>query len=680
MKFSKTIADKLKPFEQLGCDFDEQREKEIVGTCPFTNDERKFFVNFTNQLWDAKTAGLHGDLQGFFKDKCEHNEQNILDKPIKLLELAWQRKLPAEAFEGYGIGWDGEKYTIPIMDVRGNVTDVRRVYLKNKKLKLYGMSGGKVGIFNCDALTDSQLKEDPIYICEGEWDAIALNFLLRKNESPGFAVGMPGSNTFKMTWAELFRKRNVTVCYDNDEAGANGEHTVLKRLSNVCKSISFIRWPDDLPDKFDIRDWVSAGHKRKIHSKSLKKLLELRVGTPRISLKSDVKQDMEPPKARKQITKRADHKDLYETFSTELKLENEDMLAIVMATVLANRLSGDPLWLLLVGNSGIGKTEFLTPLDGYEECLFTAEFTAHTLVSGMPSANGVDPSLLPKLDGMVLVVKDFTVILSMHPSARDEIFGQLREAYDGNYKKQFGNGLTREYESSFGMIAAVTNKVDEFGSLHAGLGERFIKYRIRAPKVSMENDIIMSAILKAGKEDNMRDNLRLAVHNFLDNTPDDEPVIDMETAKRIASMAIVVSRLRGTVSVNEYTGVQYSKATYEMGTRLAKQLVRLWKGLKMYADDSKLAIRLVRFVARGSVIDKRDEVVRNLAGFSADKPTGKDLASKCQGLSVSTVRRELEDLELLGITTREKRPKNKVHWSFTKDFDTLLKKASLYGD
>ena len=309
-----------------------------------------------------------------------------------------------------------------------------------------------------------------------------------------------------------------------------------------------------------------------------------------------------------------------------------------------------------------------------------AEFTPHTLVSGMPSASGRDPSLLPRLDGKVLVIKDFTVILSMHPTGRDEIFGQLREAYDGTYTKQFGNGLVRKYESSFGLIAGVTPRIDEYTSLHAGLGERFIKFRVPNPRLKMEQDIIMSAIFMAGKEDGMRAALKEAVTHFLDNTPDDEPEIDKDTARIVTSIALVISRLRGAVVQNEYTGIQHSRATHEMGTRLAKQMVRLWKGLTMYFDgDAAAALRITRKVARGSVVDKRDEIIKVVAHSSAEKASTSGIAVQCRGLSQPTVHRELQDLELLGVvTSRKVKTKNARKWAFSESFRRLLDASSLY--
>lgn len=679
------IQKKIKPFEQLGVDFTEIRGNEIIGTCPFTGDDRKFFVNYEKMLWDSKTHGEGGDVQDFFYQICKHNAEKI-EHTLKLAELAFNRKLPIEALEGYLIGWDGEKYTMPIYNQKGKVTDVRRLYIHNKtrKLTMYGITGAKVGLFNCDALLDTMLNDEHVYVCEGEWDAIALNWLLRKNKAPGIAVGTPGANTFKVEWREMFRKRTVTVCYDNDHAGAAGEQTVLRRLQDVTKKIDFIKWPEGVKEGFDVRDWVANGYKRKVFEKSFRKFEMLRVKKPRIVQADALSPAEKTDKKKRVITERANHKELFKTFSNQLKLDSEDTLAIVLATVLAHRLPGDPLWVLLVGKSGAGKTEFLTTLEDFDECVFTAEFTPHTLVSGMNTTMGMDPSLLPKLDNKVLVVKDFTVILSMHPTGRDEIFGQLREAYDGNYRKQFGNGLSREYEAHFGLLAGVTNKVDEYASLHAGLGERFLKYRVASPEIKMEQDIIMSAIMKAGKEGNMREELKAAVAKFLDNTPDDEPEITQEVAQVVSSIAIVVSRLRGSISINEYTNVQHSKAMFEMGTRLAKQLVRLWKGLVMYfgPDDQAEALALVKRVAMGNVVDKREEVVRVLYTLQLDLGekevmTRSKIAVNCHGVSESTVARELEELSLLGIVSSATRKGNKKHWFFTKQFQKMLDTSKL---
>ena len=54
--------------------------------------------------------------------------------------------------------------------------------------------------------------------------------------------------------------------------------------------------------------------------------------------------------------------DVVATFSRWLHLPDPSPLYAVLGTVAANRLDGDPVWLLLVGPPGGGKTELLTAL------------------------------------------------------------------------------------------------------------------------------------------------------------------------------------------------------------------------------------------------------------------------------------------------------------------------------
>ena len=68
-----------------------------------------------------------------------------------------------------------------------------------------------------------------------------------------------------------------------------------------------------------------------------------------------------------------------------------------------------------------------------------------------------DPSLIPKLDGKVLVIKDFTVILKERHEIASAILSQLRDAFDGSIRKAFGTGKDKKYNAKFGVIAAVTN-------------------------------------------------------------------------------------------------------------------------------------------------------------------------------------------------------------------------------
>ena len=70
----------------------------------------------------------------------------------------------------------------------------------------------------------------------------------------------------------------------------------------------------------------------------------------------------------------------------------------------------------------------------------------------------------------VMLVQDLTGLITTRREKRDEIFGQLREIYDGRLVKRTGY---------LGLLGAVTPTYDEDAELHSVLGERFVLYRPR---------------------------------------------------------------------------------------------------------------------------------------------------------------------------------------------------------
>jgi len=135
-----------------------------------------------------------------------------------------------------------------------------------------------------------------------------------------------------------------------------------------------------------------------------------------------------------------------------LSLEDDTVVDVMLAVVVANRLNTDPSWLLVVGPPSSAKTEILRALTGHPKAYFLSNLTPTTLVSGLkPKGKLPEPSLLPKLDGKTLVLKDFTTVLSMRHDNQAEILAQLREIYDGSYSKAFGNGKVINWEGHVGL-------------------------------------------------------------------------------------------------------------------------------------------------------------------------------------------------------------------------------------
>src|SRR3990167_3258884 len=118
-------------------------------------------------------------------------------------------------------------------------------------------------------------------------------------------------------------------------------------------------------------------------------------------------------------------------------IKDHGIIKVLVGTIIANRLPGDPVWVFLVAPSGGLKSELIQGLNLVPEVYPLSKFTPQTLISG----HGKDQSLLLRLtrDGKtVLAMKDFTTILQMDYKARNDILAQLREVYDGSFKKAFG--------------------------------------------------------------------------------------------------------------------------------------------------------------------------------------------------------------------------------------------------
>ena len=100
-------------------------------------------------------------------------------------------------------------------------------------------------------------------------------------------------------------------------------------------------------------------------------------------------------------------------FAKWIRLDDWTILDVVLGTVMVHRIEGDPLWLFIVGPPGAIKTEILRTVSPHQAIYPLSTLSPNAMISGYVT-DGPDPSLLPRLDGKVLIVKDFTTILQMH--------------------------------------------------------------------------------------------------------------------------------------------------------------------------------------------------------------------------------------------------------------------------
>lgn len=302
-------------------------------------------------------------------------------------------------------------------------------------------------------------------------------------------------------------------------------------------------------------------------------------------------------------------------------LDNDrDFFEAVLVAVCDRKVKGEPIWLYGIAESGGTKSAMSSILDNTSDDLVYGldSLTEHTLVSGHIRFNlktkKHEPvkGLLPQIDGKVLVIKDFTWILSLHPNRRKEIFGQLRTIYDGYVNVGYGTTnqrLTVNLKSGIGLIAFTTPMIDDYAVLEAILGSRFL--RIRHKTEGFQKEMEKKAMENFGFEREIYKCLGWLVYEYIrridwskDFRVDD--YIDDYWKERIRQLAEYVAFMRSQARGQWFNGqlqAVVSEPTREVGTRLIKQFLKFgliltvlrkkqkfgkeeWKTLLRVAEDT----------------------------------------------------------------------------------------------
>jgi len=326
-----------------------------------------------------------------------------------------------------------------------------------------------------------------------------------------------------------------------------------------------------------------------------------------------------------------------------------DLLRIVCAVIIANRYDGPPVWLMIAGPSGGGKTAILTGVSAAAECDYTSAFTAAAFASG---SLGTSP-LLDELNQRVGLVKDFSTINSLPAEQRNNVLSILRDVYDGQYKKWTGRSTEPiEWQGKIGLIACSTPQPLERTVIDSQqLGERFMIIRLRLNAEAVKR--ISVAAYEGSDSDRMRDELEAISGEFLDTfqaptviPPDEVRDVIQSTARMIALTRSGVSRDRIDRAVD--FPVMDSR---EIPARLVKQLKQLAKGLGALETPTDQIIRIIRRVGTDCMPTRRLRILNAIANGCTIQ---KSISDKI-GLGLQPTRRVLESMKLLGVIKMNRR-------------------------
>ena len=91
--------------------------------------------------------------------------------------------------------------------------------------------------------------------------------------------------------------------------------------------------------------------------------------------------------------------ELQDEFNKMLLLADDGVLKLLIATVVANQMDGDPVWMFLVASSSGGKSELITTLNtiqiGEHNLIFPiSDLTTNTFASGQKKTGKEKPLTL----------------------------------------------------------------------------------------------------------------------------------------------------------------------------------------------------------------------------------------------------------------------------------------------
>lgn len=170
----------------------------------------------------------------------------LLANDRQLKRLQDQRGLEVQTIQDYELGWDGERYTIPIRNRAGELVNVRRYMpgMRNGKMKNIAGFGGAT-LYGLDVLDDEWC-----VLTEGEMDKL----IGRQHGFPTICT-TAGSNTWQGAWSAQFKGKRVYIVYDVDAAGVSGAKKVAVSMARAGATVHIVQLPltvkgSDLTDYF----------------------------------------------------------------------------------------------------------------------------------------------------------------------------------------------------------------------------------------------------------------------------------------------------------------------------------------------------------------------------------------------------------------------------------------------
>lgn len=368
-------------------------------------------------------------------------------------------------------------------------------------------------------------------------------------------------------------------------------------------------------------------------------------------------------------------KDINDLYRKTFYLEDEAVLPLLAAIVIASKTQGPPIWAYIVGPSSGGKTMLISTLSKIKFVEQVSDLTPNTFLSGMSNSQK-ETSLLIRLGKtFVIVMKDFTTILSKATESQEAIIAQMREIYDGHIVKFTGTGDKLEWgpKGKATFIMAATEAIYGVQEKFSDMGTRAINYvmkdqpRKKTAKHSIKNEGKLDSAM-----DQIQDEMAEYVTHCLDHLPKEFPPVPEDFEDEIIDISDFCSIGRSIVK-RDYKGAKSLALSAEMPMRMAKQLIKIAQVL-IWMNDGKLEewIRnCVYKVGLDSIPKQRRIVLEVLAKYEKVEVSG--VANEIN-YNTDRSREWIEDLNMFGVCDRIKLSTGKELWKIKDDYRKLMSK------
>jgi len=267
---------------------------------------------------------------------------------------------------------------------------------------------------------------------------------------------------------------------------------------------------------------------------------------------------------------------------------------------------GDPSWIFIVGAPSTGKTvTAIAAATELPEIRLMDDLTPNTFLSGFYGHDA--PGVLENLGGDknpqqrfdnvwrtqangIFLWPDWTVMLSLPPASRDQIYGQLRRIYDGSLQKATGTGITKCWEGRITIVAAVTNAIEL--ERRASMGDRFMS--VSWPRCGHEA-AVMSLKMHMGKKKIIDASLKETCKSLFQVAGcfTEIPKLSDNQIEVLARMADFAAHCRADVKRSGYGGELLTRPDPEGPPRIAQNITMMAIGVATMYRRTHLSEREV---------------------------------------------------------------------------------------